>query len=323
MKKLLLITLSVTALLSCTKDHGLNPENQDVALSVKAGIMVDPSIMTKSIIIGSSFADGAEIGVQVLKGASIYQTGAKTNILYTNNSGTWSPETPFYLTSAEGNIYAYYPYVSVASNNALFTTIPVTITPGITTGAETDYMYATASTCSNADATIALTMNHALAQVSFYVYKANYSGNGSLTQFKIEDAAAETSFIKTSSTALTMNIINGTIAGGSKGTLTRTLDTPVTLSATAPDPEGTAAALRAQVNATTLTIPTTLIGATDIKFTFTIDGVDYVIYNSSEITWAAGNQYIYTIKLEGTELVISDPTITDWSPVINDALTIN
>ena len=56
MKKLLLITLAVTALLSCTKDQDLNPENQDVALSVKAGIMVDPSIMTKSIIIGTAFA---------------------------------------------------------------------------------------------------------------------------------------------------------------------------------------------------------------------------------------------------------------------------
>ncbi|MBW8331746.1 MAG: fimbrillin family protein [Prolixibacteraceae bacterium] len=315
MKKLLLITLSVTALavtalLSCTKDQDLNPENQNVALSVKAGIMVDPSIMTKSIIIGSAFDPEAEIGVQVLKDASIYQDGALTNIKYTKGD-TWTTITPFYLTSAEGNIYAYYPYVDVASNDALFNTIPVTITPEITTGAETDYMYATPATVNNAAPSIDLVMNHALAQVSFIVYKTNYSGTGTFTKFIIEDAGS-TEFIKTG-TDLTMNITNGTIGGGAVGSLTRTLAPSVTLSATLPT----------VVNATTLTIPTTEISSLGLKFTFTIDGVDYSTTNSAAITLEKGKQYIYTINLEGTELQISDPFITDWSPVTKDALTIN
>lgn len=81
MKKLLIITMVVTALLSCTQDEDLNPvdqgitpNNQEVALSVKAGIMVGPSVMTKSIIIGDTLATDAAIGVQVLKGGAVYQT---------------------------------------------------------------------------------------------------------------------------------------------------------------------------------------------------------------------------------------------------------
>lgn len=184
-------------------------------------------------------------------------------------------------------------------------------------------MYANPSTCSNTADTIALTMNHALAQVSFYVYKNNYSGSGSFTKFQIADTTgAVTPFIKTTGTDLVMNFKTGAITGGATDTLTRTLATPDTLSTVIPST--VPADLRAQVNATTLTIPaTSTIGAGGIKFTVTIDGVDYTTSNTEGITWAAGKQYIYSIKLEGTILAISDPTVTDWTPAIAVGSTIN
>ena len=230
MKKLLLITLAVTALLSCTKDQDLNPENQDVALSVKAGIMVDPSIMTKSIIIGTAFANGDVIGVQVLNddGASLYKAGAVTNIPFTlSGSTTWTPDAPFYMNSALADIFAYFPYDAGVATDAVFTTIPATIGASITTGNETDYMYSSALT--GAGATPTFTMNHALAQVSFKVYKENYSGTGSFTEFTIAGGTS------VQSGTGTMAITGGAISGLSTGILTRTLGTSVTLGTVVPE----------------------------------------------------------------------------------------
>lgn len=242
-----------------------------------------------------------------------------TNVQYVYTGSTWTTTTPFYLTNTLGEVYAYYPYVSVGTNLTAFNTIPVTIDASSTTGSETDYMYATPLTgdsrVSNApDKHKAdLIMNHALTQVSFYVYKTNYSGTGTMTQFKIEDAATATSFIKTSSGDMTMDITNGTLAGGAKGIITRTLATPVVLTAVAPNPD--LSVLKTQVNATTLVVPTTAFATGDIKFTFTVDGETYSATNTNTtpISWSKGKQYIYTAKLEGTGLVINSVVITDWS----------
>ena len=315
MKKLLLITLSVTALavtalLSCSKDQGLNPENQDVALSVKAGIMVDPSIMTKSIITGTTFANGAVIGVQVLNadGASLYKAGAVTNIPFTlsdaANTPTWTPDVPFYMNSASADIFAYFPYDAGVAHDAVFTTIPATIGASITTGDETDYMYS--SIINNAGAAPAFTMNHALAQVSFKVYKENYSGTGEFTKFTIAGGTSVKYGIGT------MAITGGAISLPSTGILTRTLDTPVILGTLVP-----------AVNATTLTVPTGVMAIGALTFTFTIDEVVYTTSNAEEVTLAAGSQYIYTILLSGTEVAITSASVGDWSPGGTGSLGIN
>lgn len=327
MKNFLLLAPVITiALLSCIQQPDLNLDEQNVMLSVKAGIMVDPS--TKAIITGTTFADGSNIGVQVRKfGQNNYQAGTMTNVKYTYTAAgsTWATTTPFYLTNTLGEVYAYYPYVSVVDNMTSFSTIPVTIDASATTGNETDYMYATpltgASSVSNATdkQNADLVMNHSFAQVSFYVYKNNYSGTGSFTQFKIEDADA-TSFVKTSSVALTMDITNGTLAGGEKGIITRTLVTPVVLSETAPG--GDLATLKGQVNATTLVVPTTAFTIGDIQFTFTVDGETYSATNTTAISWLKGKQYIYTAKLEGAGLVILSAVITDWTTESGDLIDI-
>lgn len=324
MKKVLfIISIISIAVLSCTKTD-INTDRQKVALSVSAGIFVDQP--TKSIIAGTTFADGSSIGVQIRKnGQLFYQAGTSTNVQYTYTSAAWSTLNPFYLTNTLGEVYAYYPYVSVGDNKAPFSTIPVVIDATATTGTETDYMYATpltgASSVSNAAGNndAALVMNHSFAQVSFYVFKNNYPGTGTFTQFKIEDAAA-TTFIKTSSVALTMDITNGTLAGGAKGIITRTLTSPVVLTTVAPG--GDISVLKGQVNATTLVIPTAAFAVGDIKFTFTVDGVTYSATNTTGISWLSGKQYIYRAELDGTGLVILSAIITDWTSEPGDLINI-
>lgn len=324
MKKTLIIT-SVLALLflSCTKQEEADTLNARSALSIKVGITA-----TKAIISGTLFPDGSSIGVQVRKtGQYNYQAGTMTNIMYTYTASTtsWATATPLYLTNTPGEVYAYYPYVSVTDNMSAFTTIPVTIDATATTGSETDYMYATPLTglnsVSNATGknSASLVMNHAFTQISFYIYKVNYSGTGSLTQFKIEDALT-TSFVKTSSTSMTMSIENGDLTGGSKGIITRTLAAPVTITNVLPD--ASILVLKTQVNATTILVPTTLMAIGDIKFTFTIDGETYTATNTSAIPWLKGKQYIYTAKLDGTGLVILSAVITDWDTQPGDLIDI-
>jgi len=324
MKKALFIISAIAILLiSCTKHEEINLVNVTSKLSVKAGISA-----TKAIISGSIFPNTSSIGVQVRKAGQFnYQDGTMTNIMYTYNSATtnWSTATPFYLTSTLGEVYAYYPYVSVGDNLSSFSTIPVTIDASATTGSETDYMYATPLTGNNSVSNAVgkheanLVMNHAFTQVSFYIYKNNYSGTGSITQFKIEDAVA-TSFVKTSSTAMTMNIVNGDLSGGLKGIITRTLATPVTITSVVPNPDTDI--LKTQVNATTILVPTASMAIGDVRFTFTIDGETYTAINTTAISWLKGNQYIYTARLDGTGLVILSAIITDWETQPGDLIDI-
>ncbi len=324
MKKALFITpLLAILLLSCAKQE--TPENLNVkrALSVKVDI-----IATKAIISGTIFPNGSSIGVQVRKSGQFnYQAGTSTNIMYTYTSvgATWATATPFYLTNTLGEVYAYYPYVSVGDNLTAFSTIPVTINAAATTGSETDYMYATPLTGLNSVSNgvgkqnANLVMNHAFTQISFYIYKNNYSGTGTLTQFKIEDAVA-TTFVKTSSTAMTMNIENGNLVGGATGIITRTLAAPVTITSVVPDPA--ILVLKTQVNATTICVPTAAMAIGDIKFTFTIDGETYTATNTTAISWLKGKQYIYTARLDGTGLVILSAVITDWDTQPGDLIDI-
>ncbi len=324
MKKSLIITsLLAILLISCTKQEDVGQRNVSNVLSVKAGI-----ITTKSIITGTIFPDGSSIGVQVRKsGQYNYQTGTMTNVMYTYTAAgaTWATATPFYLTNTLGEVYGYYPYVSVGDNLSAFSTIPVTINSSATTGSETDYMFATPltglSSVSNATGkqNANLVMNHAFTQISFYIYKNNYSGTGVLTQFKIEDAAA-TTFVKSSSTAMTMSIENGVLTGGSTSVITRTLAAPVTITNTAPDAD--ILVLKTQVNATTILVPTAAMAIGDIKFTFTIDGETYTATNTTAISWLKGKQYIYTARLDGTGLVILSAVITDWDTQPGDLIDI-
>lgn len=60
---------------------------------------------------------------------------------------------------------------------------------------------------------------------------------------------------------------------------------------------------------------TSAITQNSIKAIFTVDGNDYpvTIPAGSSQTWAAGNNYIYTVKLNGKELAITNVTINEWT----------
>ncbi|MDX9782600.1 MAG: fimbrillin family protein [Bacteroidales bacterium] len=334
MKRKTLAGLSLLLLLGgCSKNNGLT-NNFYEELKVKA--IVANSTQTKAIIYDDRFPEGAGIGVQLLKLTDGAAYSAKTNVLFTSDgAGNWSSTETYILNPLKAKVYGYYPYVSLADNSLPFTTIPVSITAKAGYNSDTDYMFATpveseASAVYNSNNTISLRMNHALAQISMLVYKDNYNGDGSLTDFFIEDAIPGTGHILINADPVdfTMDITNGLITGGVEGVIERNLSTPVVIGQASSDPKFPSddlTELKAQVLAkgvSTMVVPTSTIGADEIKFSFVIDGNRYSVNNLSSITWEKGRQYIYTIRLSGTSLTISQVTIAQWETELADDLII-
>lgn len=205
---------------------------------------------------------------------------------------------------------------------------------------EVDYMWATSSPTqvdngrgSGAKGVnAALTMNHALALISFRIYNdGTYKNVGKLTNIKLENNNGGTTLSK--SNGHTMNISTGVIANGSAqaATYTRVVSdyTLITVadaaSATAVAKTGgagyepNAAAAAASKKLSMLVLPAATVNANSVKATFTIDGADYDVNLSQpaetggQRPWVQGKNYLYTVKLSGSTLSITTVTVTDWT----------
>ncbi|HCT95120.1 MAG: hypothetical protein A2X19_02065 [Bacteroidetes bacterium GWE2_39_28] len=343
MKKTLIALLAViTLIISCSKvtlmsenesptDH---TSKEPALLRVKTPLLMHSD--TKSIIQGSTFPIGSKMGVQLLRlddDAVYAQSGLANNEYTFIGGGEWTSTSSYILSSAKAKVYAYYPYTSLTDNNQKFFTIPISVDQLVQ--AE-DYMYATPAVTaldavSNTNSSITLNMNHALAQVSILVYKENYNGLGELSEFSIEDVGVTNHVIvnKDVDNDLMMNITDGTITGGTKGKVTRTISpAPVILQNSSADPEfpsSNLALLKTQVNTygvTTIIVPTGAVQPGELKFSFVIDGNTYSINNGSQVTFEKGKQYIYKVKLAGTSLTVSSVTIAEWEPVSGEDMVI-
>lgn len=208
---------------------------------------------------------------------------------------------------------------------------------------ETDYMYATdgasgaqanaqpkanngkASSDADKDVTnsVSLKMNHAMAMVSFKVYNdGTYTHDGKLTKIQLTNASNSSKVLQLGSA--TMDISNGAIAataGNDNVAITRYIYTKESSNNTAgyelhKSASGGTTAPDNNPAFSMLVYPiTSAITQNSIKAIFTVDGNDYpvTIPAESSQTWAAGNNYIYTVKLNGKELTITNVTINKWT----------
>lgn len=346
MKKIFLCPAIVLLAAGCSKDpQSVEPSTNSSQLAIEVGIQ------TRSIVNGTEFANGSNIGVHVAPGTADDETGNKgaagtpyaegysTNVEFTLTDGAWTTATDFNLNSTKGTVYAYYPYdSSVTEFTPSALTIPVALTaegtigvkngssavdgvndPGAITqpvAVETDYMFYDPSTLStpapraivyNQKAGAQLTMKHALAKVSFRVYKnGSYSTPATLTKFVLADNQPDGNILVTDGTAITMNITDGTIAQTAPvtGTFTRNI-----LGYNLGEVETTATVLSC------LVLPVPTFAANSLKATFTINDNEYVaVLPVNKISfWHAGSNYLYTIVLNGTELAVTSVDIVDWN----------
>ena len=162
-------------------------------------------------------------------------------------------------------------------------------------------------------------MKHALAMVSFRVYADHtYKNTGAFTKLVLANKSGDTkNVLNNGGTNPTMKIKDGTITAGSSPvavTYTRDIANYTLSKATADTDQARATAKNSARKASIL--PESTVDKSTVEATLTIDNQDYkVALPSSNSAWKAGENYLYTVKLSGSELVISSVTVTQWTTV--------
>lgn len=193
---------------------------------------------------------------------------------------------------------------------------------------EVDYMYADQSTAvkasykngdTNKTGKVTLAMKHALAMVSFRVYADHtYKNTGAFTKLVLANKSGGTTILNNGGSP-TMKIKDGTITVGQSPaavTYTRDIANYTLPKAESSDASAATTAKNNAKKASILVLPESTADKSTVEATLTIDNQDYkVALPSSNSAWKAGENYLYTVKLSGSELVISSVTVTEWTTV--------
>ena len=349
------------AFTSCSNDEVSSNEGHLNALSrVNVGIQTQKS---RAGITAESFSGSESIGLFLFgeggitaDGKSDYNIGTTgklaepVNIKYfrgegvdkVNPDGTPNPEwfvsdNPIILSAKAGKLYSYYPW---AEGNVDANKIPVTVAlnqgTGITDGTaddatyQYDYMWSTpVPSVNNTTQHVNLTMNHALAMVSFKFVRNTYPGEGKITSIQLKNGSGSQYLL---SGDATMNIGTGALD----------------LSAAASDKviycepnqvlvwgEGIFAGVQEgeishQSLPRMLVYPNaTNIADGDVVLSITMDGKTYELNLPAELSkgankeyaWTAGQNYLYTLNMNGYGFGANDEdgkddidvTITKWN----------
>lgn len=183
------------------------------------------------------------------------------------------------------------------------------------------------------DASVDLTMKHALTLVSFRIYNdGTYKNKGVLSKIQLKDVPNQ-KVSGNSNPLATMNIGKGTLANNSSlttGSYIREFATGATYTLKKKGDSGLSddnAAKGASYRFSILALPITNQALNNTKAIFTIDGADYEVAladNATGVTWEQGKENIYTVKLSGKELSIGTVTVAAWGTVTgNDDLKVN
>ena len=197
----------------------------------------------------------------------------------------------------------------------------------LTASGEVDYMYADQTSTPKAsykkgvsakDGKVTLSMKHALAMVSFRVYADHtYKNTGALTKLVLKNVNSAT-ILNNGGTNPTMKISDGTITPGSSPaavTYTRGISNYTLQKASADTDAARTTAQNASKKVSILVLPESTQDKTNVEVTLKIDGQDYAVSlgNATTNAWKAGENYLYTVKLSGKELSITNVTVAQWS----------
>lgn len=183
------------------------------------------------------------------------------------------------------------------------------------------------------DASVDLTMKHALTLVSFRIYNdGTYKNKGVLSKIQLKDVPNQ-KVSGNNNPLATMNIDKGTLANNSfltTGSYIREFATGATYTLKKKGDSGLSddnAAKGASYRFSILALPITNQALNNTKAIFTIDGADYEVAladNATGVTWEQGKENIYTVKLSGKELSIGTVTVAAWGTGTgNDDLKVN
>lgn len=290
---------------------------------------------TRAGITATAFTGTETIGLFIYRGAGINDASkdynsdnseiSTTNVPYALSNGTWSATQPIVLSNVLGKVYGYYPYSGNNDEND-GTSIAISVAATQGTGQsdgkadvteQADYMYSTVvENVSNKSNSVELTMNHALAMVSFKFVNStdetvSYPGDGKVSSIVLANGENK-EIIKTGDA--TLNISTGAISvTGNAGSITLSPD----------DSEALIDVDDADKLPRLLMYPTDATQDKDLKLTVTVDGTAYTVELPAQTGgYEPGNNYVYTLELKGTSLVVSSVAITEWVEKAQDNIDV-
>lgn len=322
MKNLIMIVAFAFSVLmvGCSKD------DTSVVTSAKSELGISSitiSQSTRSLV--TSFASGTEDG----KGIGVFVNGNLYTPMvarYTFDGTSWNAPgddaSKIFLSNETATVYGFYPSNSLVSGalindgtSKINVSVPATESSFDATG-QIDYMYATApsadsnvtyplATATNATATnkqkVDLVFHHALSKLTFVVNRSSsYTGTGTLAQLQLTSGG--TLF---STGDGTMNVADGVIA--LPGTSTNLTFTGSNLINALTAPISTTPTVQALVAPLGSTSSITLLLTVDTKV------MSVVLPTSVAASWIPSKNYIYTVTVNGTGLIVNSVTIQDWT----------
>ena len=311
MRKLNLYTL--TALLAtcagCTDSLPDNGEPSSSALQL-VSVGLAETIQTRGIV---TSINQVKLYVANTGLLTAYNTSTPT-LLFTQSNGSWSSTASVEITTANGSadVYACYPDVDITSGSNL--TIPVSVRKGsdsdetqqldFTGSQQTDYLYATKQAgITQTNRAISLTMNHALAKVSFRIDKeTDVSESLYLKQISIQSNTNKLQ-VGEGSMQLTDGVLNGLVS-----TSVVTLNGSKELSTSLSSPN--VSCLMAPMSATesvlsfSLTVAVGSEGSTELR--------TFKTASATPVQWQAGKHYMYSITVNKIGGILKNFKVEDW-----------
>jgi len=321
MSRFLLIAVILFIVAGCMKDNYITYDRAAL-LTITPVVNKDES----SISHDESYINSLKIGIQVTN-----EVGTELYYNYTKNLSLsyiekWDLSKPVCLTEIYAKIYAYYPF-SESDENILGTgetaVVNINIPKDQVMALQTDYMYASQSTCLPsgdekiyyANPHVTLELNHALSLISFVIYKDGYSGAGELSNIEISDKSIVSGLTINSAGAqkIAMRLADGKIIYGDSSADISVNSVENSITETV-DPGVDDVQLKTMVNGYMYVIPSTFEDRSNVQFLLKIDNKLYTISHTGEgeLTWNKGYQYIYKLRLTNTALSIMGIIITDW-----------
>ena len=303
MQRVALAVVCAIVLAACSTDDNESLEvstNGCIAtLSINANIA--ESVTRVDSLDATTFEAGDTIGLYILNsnGDAYGDAEDSYNVPAVFDGSNWTLLTDVYLSDTTAHITAYYPY-NEEIGNALPTSTNSTMD---ISGGDSDPLFSSENTANSENNEVTLTFEHALSRLTFSVKTANDSNTVMLSAITLTDTTSYTSNYYTFRTEPYIYVDKDSIGlmNGDTGekSLTRTLDTSVTLSTERTDVDITVYEKNAQ----------------NISATFTLNGDDYnVDLPAIKYRYFPGERYTFLVTVTVVEASSSsDSDDTDGS----------
>ncbi|WP_293669027.1 fimbrillin family protein [uncultured Parabacteroides sp.] len=283
------------------------PEEEGSALRLLSVTLAD-NATTKAIISSGNTINSVDVYVTKEDGSdyatTTTTTAAASFLKFTYSGGSWGADKELEISTTKAKVYGSYPASesTVITNDGVMPKIVVTLlgTDDFSGTAQNDYLYAIPVTATSTARTINLSMNHALAKISFRISKA--SGVSEEMKLTAIDIVSRNNYLQKGEG--TMLLGDGTLNAAQTDSL-HLKGTPVTLAlsqATA-NVNCLAAPMRGTESSLSFSIH---VQVGDVERVFTTAPV------STPVQWKKGMHYTYTIQINKMSGILTDVSINAW-----------